>query len=500
MIPSNPPSTSANNLPVEPLAVPQPTSSVSGGSPELPPVKGSLPYSKQDYEQLPQYEKTPELDFLILGKIPGGKQNPADPPLPVNRDFEQTVMYCLIGGETEALNFLWRESGRDPAKTTVDLTQMSMDRDTVAALVKHCGDQPHLKVDLRWFGQNVGVMDDVSRLVAEGKVNRLLLCDPSADGLEQFASVAGKIGNELCIYHTPFSHNTPISVRCEQALAEAFRQSETLRTISLVQCIFGESQGKYFIEGIHQSKSITELEMINTPLPTTPDSGYGALLDGNPTLRKLVVVQSGFQPLPDIDAIVSGLMNNHALQVLNVQVSGYTQENPQKLCTLLEKNRTLTRLCFPLGLNSDEAYQAVTASLSKNTSLTTFIVIDASSSAVDFETVVNDLMSRNRALANDPSYLQKAGRGFDPSGNSGMGDPAALIAQHAFTLSSSRREFETIMAEAELSLREQERRARETNSQPSVTTTLTTDAAATNTTTTTTTTTTTPASPGSSSS
>lgn len=496
MIPSNSPSTTTSSGAAEPVA-PESTSAAFASGPELPPVMGSLPYARQDYEQLPEHEKTPELDFLILGKIPGGKQNPTDPPLPSNRDFERTVMHCLIAGETEALNFLWRESGRDPAKTTVDLTSMSMDRDTVAALVKHGNDQKNLKVDLGLRGHHADVIEEIAMLVAEGKVNRLLLSGLPAERMEQLAPIVGKIGNALSL------HNIPMSVRCEQAFAEALRQSESLATLGLIQCSFGDSQGKYFIEGMRKNHSITELEVTNTPLPTTSESGYRALLADNPILQKLTVVQWGLQPLPDIDAILSGLLSNQALRTLHVQASGYTQENPQKLCNLLEKNRTLTRLSFPAGLNSDKAYQAVTASLAKNTSLTTFIVHDASPSAYDFETVVDDLMSRNRALANDPSYLQKAGRGFDPSGNSGMADPAVLIAQHAFLLSSSRHEFETIMAEAELSIREQDRRAREANARSVVTTTVTTDPASainTTSTTTTTTTTTTPSLPGSSSS
>jgi hypothetical protein len=100
----------------------------------------------------------------------------------------------------------------------------------------------------------------------------------------------------------------------------------------------------------------------------------------------------------------------------------------------------------------------------------------------DLRDTIEDLMARNKALASDPSYLQKAGRAFDPSGTSGIADPGALIAQEIFRLSSNRNEFETIMTEVELSIREQEKQGTET-----VTATTTTDTA-TNTTTTTTTT------------
>ena len=38
----------------------------------LPPLEGSLPYTKDAYEKLPSEQKTPELDFFILGKSPVG--------------------------------------------------------------------------------------------------------------------------------------------------------------------------------------------------------------------------------------------------------------------------------------------------------------------------------------------------------------------------------------------------------------------------------------------
>jgi hypothetical protein len=168
---------------------------------------GSLPYARQDYEQLPEHEKTPELDFLILGKIPGGKQNPADPPLPSNRDFERTVMHCLIAGETEALNFLWRESGRDPAKTTVDLTSMSMDRDTVAALVKHGNDQKNLKVDLGLRGHHADVIEEIAMLVAEGKVNRLAVW---LAGRENGTTCTYRGKNRQCTVATQYPHECSV--------------------------------------------------------------------------------------------------------------------------------------------------------------------------------------------------------------------------------------------------------------------------------------------------
>ena len=494
MIPSNPPSATTSNLPLDPPAAPQPTPSTSARSPETPPVKGALPYSRQDYEQLDEHEKTPELDFLILGKIPGGKQSPSDPPLDYDDDFNDTVVHCLIEGETEALNFLWRESGRDPGKTTVDLTAMSMDTKTVDALIKHCADQPSLKVDLCLREHHASAIDKVALLATEGKVNCLRLFGLSAESLERLAPIAGKIRSELFIY------DTPISVRCEQQFAEALQQSDSLATLELGHCSFGDSQGKHFIEGMRKNHSITELKMNCTPLPTTPESGYGTLLANNPTLQKLTVIQWWSQPLPDMNAIFNGLLDNHLLRELHIQASGYRQENPEKLCSLLEKNRTLTSMSFPAGLDSDEAYKALTTSLANNTSLTTFIVRDAEDAPEGFASVVDNLMFRNQALANSPDYLQKAGRSFDPSGISGMTDPGALIAQHTLHLSSSRDEFETVMALAELSIREQERLAREANAQPAATTTMTTDATATITTTTSTITTTTTTPPSGSSS
>ncbi len=483
MIPSNPPTTTSS-APVEPPSAPEVISAATARSSELPPVKGSLPYTKQDYEQLPPYEKTPALDFLILGKIPGGKYQAADSYPLWDQEFNSTVLYCLHRGETAALDFLWRESGRDPAKTLLDLTRMSMDNETVATLVQHGSNHRSLKLDLSLRGQHADVMSEVSRLIAEGHVNSLLLDTLSADQLEAMAPILGKVGAQLFIY------NSPISDRCEQEFAESLGKSSHLAALTLGHCGFGDSQGKHFVEGLRKNRSIIMLQMSGTPLLTTPESGYRTLLTDNPTLQTLTVIKGLLDPQPDIDAIISGLMNNHALRELRVRASGYVQDNPEKLCRLLETNRTLKELVLTTGLQSDEAFKAVTVSLAKNTSLITFAVKDAGALSDDLLDTIEDLMARNEALANDPSYLQKAGRAFDPSGTSGLGDPAALIAQHAFALSPTRSEFEAVMTEVELSLREQERLVIGAGTQPAVTTTTTTDAATITTATTTTTTTT----------
>ena len=478
MIPSNPPTTTSS-APVEPSSAPEVIPAATARNSELPPVKGSLPYTKQDYEQLPPYEKTPALDFLILGKIPGGKYQPADSYPQWDQEFNSTVLYCLHRGETAALDFLWRESGRDPAKTLLDLTRMSMDNETVATLVQHGSNHRSLKLDLSLRGQHADVMSEVSRLIAEGHVNSLLLDTLSADQLEAMAPILGKVGAQLFIY------NSPISDRCEQEFAESLGKSSHLAALTLGHCGFGDSQGKHFVEGLRKNRSVIMLQMSGTPLLTTPESGYRTLLTDNPTLQTLTVIKGLLDPQPDIDAIISGLMNNHALRELRVRASGYVQDNPEKLCRLLETNHTLKELVLTTGLQSEEAFKAVTVSLAKNTSLITFAVKDAGSLlSDDLRDTIEDLMARNKALASDPSYLQKAGRAFDPSGTSGIADPGALIAQEIFRLSSNRNEFETIMTEVELSIREQEKQGTET-----VTATTTTDTA-TNTTTTTTTTTT----------
>lgn len=477
MIPSNPPTTTSS-APVEPPSAPEVISAATARSSELPPVKGSLPYTKQDYEQLSQYQKTPALDFLILGKIPGGKYQPADSYPLCDQEFNSTVLSCLHWGETAALDFLWRESGRDPAKTLLDLTRMRMDNETVALLVQHCSNHRSLKLDLSLRGQDADVMSEVLRLIAEGHVNSLVLDALSADQLEAMAPILGKVGDQLFIY------NSPISDRCEQEFAESLGKSSHLAALTLRYCGFGDSQGKHFVEGMRKNRSVILLQMIGTPLLTTSESGYRTLLTDNPTLQTLTVIKGGLDPQPDIDAIISGLMNNHALRELCVRASGYVQENPEKLCRLLETNRTLKELALTTGLQSDEAFKTVTVSLAKNTSLIAFTVKDAEALSDDLLDTIEDLMARNEALANDPSYLQKAGRAFDPSGTSGIADPGALIAQEIFRLSSNRNEFETIMTEVELSIREQEKQGTET-----VTATTTTDTA-TNTTTTTTTTTT----------
>lgn len=498
MTPFNPTVVSTPTPQVDHPATANPPSATTQVANALPPTKGSLPYAKADYENLPSQESTPELDFLILGKIPGGKRNPSDPPLPASADFNDTVIYCLLEGELDALDFLWRESGRDPASTPVDLSRMSMAKETVATLVKHCAAHPELKVDLCLREQNADVIGEVSHLIKEGKVNQLDLFNLSAAQLEQIAPTLGEVRSGLCI------RGTPLTVRCEQQLAESLGNSKSLSVLNLTNCRFGDSQGRHLVDGMRKNRSIIQLAMYYTPLPTISDGGYKVLLTDNPTLRQLTVLCGTMDAQPDVDAMVDGLMGNHVLRELRVLVPGYMPGNPQKLSALLKINRTLTALVLPVGFQSEEAYRALEAPLAKNTSLTTFVIQDAWHSEYDFAAVVTDLMSRNRALARDPDYLMKAGRAFDPDGASGLSDPGVMIAGQIFLDSSSRDEFETTMTEIELSIRELGGRARVSASPPLVPTvdttgvTLTTETTHTATTTTTTTTTTnTTSSPGS---
>ncbi len=481
MIPTNPSVNTTTSTPAAHPATPEATPAHPPQNPLLPPVKGSLPYTRDVYEGLPSDEKTPELDFLILGKIPGGKQNPSEAPAPVHPDFEHTVQCCLVAGETEALNFLWRESGRDPGKTTVNLSTMVMDKEAVNALVKHCADQKGLTVDLSLRPDDVDVIREVSALIAEGKVNSLWLYELSAGQLEQLAPVLGAVGAELAIC------SSEISERCEQQLAQSLALSGSLRTLGLLNCDFGDAQGKHFVAGMLNNHTIANLEMSETDLPTVPDGGYGRLLSGNPALRTLKIVQGILNPEIDIDALISGASNNHVLETLRVQAPACKLKNPEKLCGLLETNRTLTALVLPVGFMSKESYTAVMASVMKNISLTTFDIIDTQVSEEDFTVAVDGLMSRNRALANDRNYLQKAGGAFDPHRMSGLSDPGVLIAGQIFTNSWSRQQFETILTETELSLRELEKQKKAAAEQSASTTTSTLDDTAITTTTTATT-------------
>ncbi len=458
MIPSHPSVTTANSSPVDQPTAPAPSPEASSKVLELPPVKGSLPYTREDYEKLPWYEKTPGLDFLVPGKIPGGKPPSSDAPLPANAEFDSAVLHCLLEGELSALDFLWRESGRDPGRTTIDLTRQSLDKDAAAVQVGHCADHPGLKVDLCLREHNADILGEVSRLIAKGNVNQLLLYRLSAGQLEQLAPDLGKVGAELCL------RNTPISPRCEQLLAQSLGESRSLSMLMLGNCEFGDAGGKHFIDGMLDNRSIRQLEMDGTPLPTVADGGYGTLLANSRTLQTLKVSRGSLRPRLDMEAILDGVLNDHVLRELHIKTSGYSQDDPGKLCTRLETNRTLTRLTLPAGLASDEAYAAVAASLAKNTSLIEFVVEDARPTDDDFAGAVDDLMSRNRELANDQNYLLKAGRALDPTGNSGLADAGSLIAEQIFLGSSSRDEFMTAMTEIELSLKEIEKRTKPTSS------------------------------------
>lgn len=474
----------------------------------LPPIKGSLPYTKSAYENLPSEEKIPGLDFLILGKIPDGKQEASMPAQPLSKTFNKVVHECLKRGELNALDFLWRESGRDPNNSTIDLAVYDLDAATANAICEHCRQHSGLTVKLTPLRVDETAIAPLVSLIAQGKVTDLDLYANvmSSESLAQLASVVGQVKHKLIIFSATFD------IHSERALGESLANSPCLKELEICFCDFGVSRGMQFVEGMTKNKSIVNLKMIQTPLLPTMNSGYGVMLSKNTRLEKLLIQNQ--MPLPaDIDEIqIEGILmaaaKNKSLQHLSVINGGDPLEipHPGHLSYLLETNRTLTELKLSLSLPSRYTSSLIGA-IRENTTLTDFSLSPQLTLDDALAEAIDEMLARNRALVND-QFLQNAGWAFDPlERQNGLSDVGSVIARYMLQNSSSLGEFADTMAVVELSMKELAQSASALGSAESLspatrttadTTATTTTAYATTTTTMTTTTTTLPPGPASS--
>lgn len=474
----------------------------------LPPITGSLPYTKGTYENLPSAQKTPGLDFLILGKIPGGKRDASMPAEPLSKAFNEVVHECLKRGELNALDFLWRESGRDPNNSTIDLAVYDLDAVTANAICEYCRQHSGLMVKLTPLRVDETAIAPLVSLIALGKVTDLDLYAHtiSTQSLARLVSVVGQVKHKLTLFSATFD------IHSERALGESLANSPSLKELEICFCDFGVSRGMQFVQGMTKNQSIVSLKMIQTPLPPTLTSGYGVMLAKNTRLEKLIIQNQ--IPLPadadeiHVEAILMAAARNESLKHLNFIHDGEPTElaHPGHLIYLLQKNRTLTELQLNLCLPTHNTMSLVEA-LGDNTTLTDFSLNPHSMLDDDLAEAIDEMLARNRALTND-AFLQKAGWAFDPlQRHNGLSDVGSVIAQHMLQNSASLEAFADTMAVVELSMKELAQSAsafgsdgslasimRTTADTASTTTTTTTNA----TTITTTTTTTSPPGPASS--
>ena len=462
----------------------------------LPPIQGSLPFTKDDYEKLPQNQKTPALNFFILGKIPLGGGRGSEYIQTLYPDFAGVVQECLIRDEQGALEFLWRESGLDPNTSIVNLSFSDLTAAQAKMLCEQCSAHEGLKLNLEVNKAELAAMSDLSRLILNSKVRNLTLTDLSTECTAQLAPILGRVEYMLDLYCINFD------IHSEKSMGESLANSEGLKHLKLAKCDLGSSRGMQFLEGITLNRSIQTMNLVQTSIVISPRADYVDLLTKNKHLKSLNV-QSGVNENVAVDSILIGALRNSSLQSLSIlQWNSISIAHPENLVRLLEENNALINLDFNVIHYRLNDFPGLINALKKNTSLLNFRFGDQWTMSTADKQIIKDVLERNRALAKN-DYLNKAGQAFDPNGTmaNGLSDAGSAIAWHMLQNSSSLEDFADTMAVVELSMKELVQSASALGSAESLspatrttadTTTTTTTAYATTTATMTTTTTTLP--------
>ncbi len=430
--------------------------SIPATSSVIPPwAKGNLPHSRESYEKLSLAARTPELDFLILGKVPGGKQGDTGSAPEIGWEFEEVFTYCLKHGELNALDFLWRESGRDANHSVINLTLDNPDAPTVLALDEHCRAYPGLRLHLYVMGAGDTASASLSKLIAHGKVSHLKLhgAKMHADVAAGLAAAMARAGNSL----------TLIGVRFDEEGAWEFGKSlvdsNALKKLALFKCDFGASQGLPFIQGMQKNRSIVDLKVFEVAVANEVEKDYGALLTKNSTLERLDITGNGREPV-DMSSVISCAVGHPSLRTLELRnletetiigdVSG--------LIELVRRGRHLFSLKIDAVFAVDADYVRLTDAIKESTSLQEFSLKRYAMKDSAVAKFIHDTLARNRALSNG-EILRQAGYAFDPDciQANGISDAGSVIARHVLANSSSLAEFANTMAVVELSIRQIEK-------------------------------------------
>ncbi len=434
-----------------------PTPAADGASAPtlLPPVAGVLPYATADYLALPAEQRSPALDFLILGKIPGGRLTHSDAAAELPWEFEEALFHCLKSGEQEAVEFLWRESARDPDSSVIQLTIEHPDPTLIDTLEQQCRAHGGLRLKLYLFQADAMVAAAISRWIAQGKVDDLKLHGASmqADALAGITRAIGQVNQSVSFIGVKFD------AQADSAMGDALAHSVSLKKLTMYQCAFGASHGLQFVEGMKNNQSILELKLFDVPLGTQGSGGLGAIIAGNATLERLDVTGTGRRPV-DMNDMLVGASRNHALRMLEVRnlENETVLEDPSALMLLIHSNRSLRSLKVDAILPSQNDYQRLADALIQNTALLEFSLKRYAKFNAGARKAINDALARNRAKQNS-EFLRDAGKVFDPEGtlSNGMSDVGAVISRYVLDNSPSLSVFAETMAFVEVAIRELER-------------------------------------------
>ncbi len=424
---------------------------------KLPPVQNPLPFTREEYERSPSYLRSAYLDFLILGKIPAREPATTTSGNIETTPFDRAAGECLESGELNALDFLWRESGVDPNTSTLSLIPRGLRNGIMDSIASQCDAYRGLRINLDiWAPGQIPSpeISGLSNLIAKGKISSLsaFVPDITPADLNRLTAVSGQVGISLDI------HYTIIDTSSEKALGDSLGNAASLKNLSFKNCRFGPSQGSHFVEGMQKNRTVVQLNMSNTWLPTTATSGYGVMLSKNTNLEQLTIsaTQLRWRVWPDnVDEILNGAIAHPSLRSLKLDYPEVAAVcvDPSTLIRLVETNRTLTSLSIGGILSDSDDYYRVADELKKNTTLTHFELYGLDTAAADVKIAISDTLARNRALAQG-QIQREAGRAFDPNGNNGLSDVGAVIANYVLESSPSLNKFIDTMAAVELSMSE----------------------------------------------
>ncbi len=421
---------------------------------KLPPVRRSLPYTRDTYQSLPASARTPELDFLLLGKIPGGRQGAVGADAGIGWEFEEVFAGCLQHGELDALAFLWAESARDPHVSLLNLTLDKLDAATAHALSAQADTHDGLRFNLYPVEIDASAVDSLSALIRRGRVPELKLRGAGSgdEALPRVAAAAAGACHALTLITARFDE------RAADVFGAALAGSTSLKKLTLYRCDLGTSRGSAFIEGMQKNRSVAYLKIWDVPLMTGPMPSCAALLAKNTTLQQLEMTCRVDQAI-DLNAVFVSAAAHPSLRSLALLCpeSEPVLDDLSGLLHLLRSHCSLHTLKVDIVLKHDADYMRVAEALKGNTLITEFALKRYALKNAGVAPLVDDTLARNRAIASG-ELARKAGYAFDPEGRqaNGMTDAGSVIADHLLRHSSSLAEFVDTMAAVELSIRELE--------------------------------------------
>ncbi len=417
----------------------------------MPPVRGPLPYTKAEYDNLLVIEKTPGLNFLILGEF----QDSGDRG---SQEFRErvsgVVSECIYRGEWEALKYFSEKTGIDLNKYVLRQHKAKFEQAHTMNLAEACSIFPGMKYELTWIDGEREAAAHWLSLVKNGNVESVYI---GAHGPVEVSGaflfpVVGKLTGTLVL------NDIQINAEEEVILAESVANSTSLNLLCLMNVQFGNGQGALLVEAMKQNHSVTKFFVNYTPLPpASPVSGYPPVLAHNTRLESLKI---SFSRLSDeaatneVDALLAGVKESKSLRNVSVHclINGFLDDLPS-LNRLLEANTELESLELGFDFQNDAPYQSIAKSLEKNTHLIEFSVGSEWNRPLSFRKSVQATLDRNRAIV-DMEKMRIAGMAFDPDGTMSFADSGSVIARYILQNSSTIEEFADTMAAVELSMKE----------------------------------------------